>query len=214
MQDVDASRERAALNHARGISRCPYLPKASGESGTEKNLHRPGVTSDAMRGQESETLDSPYRRRLAEPAAAPICARMSASNPSSGGTLDARFLRAVEAWCARSFGTVACRDHGFVATWTLAKRRSGSGLPRPCWPATGSPGRVPATFESGAASATGETLEGVGAIQRKASIRAIAAEGRAGQRSERGIGDDVGKGRDEATAPATVPEPQERDRGK
>ena len=46
---------------------------------------------------------------------------MSASNPGPGGTLDARFLRAVEAWCARNgtsaaaFGTAACRDRGFVA---------------------------------------------------------------------------------------------------
>ena len=46
---------------------------------------------------------------------------MSASNPCPGGTLDARFLRAVEAWCAwngtsaAAFGTAACRDRGFVA---------------------------------------------------------------------------------------------------
>ncbi|MYI70473.1 MAG: hypothetical protein F4103_17605 [Boseongicola sp. SB0673_bin_14] len=47
---------------------------------------------------------------------------MNASNPGSGGTLEARFLRAVEAWCARqgaiagALGTAACRDRGFVAS--------------------------------------------------------------------------------------------------
>ena len=46
---------------------------------------------------------------------------MSASNPGPDDTLDARFLRAVEAWCAgngtsaAAFGTAACRDRGFVA---------------------------------------------------------------------------------------------------
>ena len=47
---------------------------------------------------------------------------MNASNQGTGDTLDARFLRAVEAWCARNgttagaFGTAACRDRGFVAS--------------------------------------------------------------------------------------------------
>ena len=47
---------------------------------------------------------------------------MSALNPSPCGTLDARFLRAVEAWCARNgttagaFGAKSCRDRGFVAS--------------------------------------------------------------------------------------------------
>ncbi len=47
---------------------------------------------------------------------------MSESNQGSGGTLDARFLQAVEAWCARNgttagaFGTATCRDRGFVAS--------------------------------------------------------------------------------------------------
>ena len=46
---------------------------------------------------------------------------MNASNQRPDGTLDARFLRAVDAWCARkgatagAFGTAACRDRGFVA---------------------------------------------------------------------------------------------------
>ena len=75
-----------------------------------------------MRGQAPETQDSPYRKRLADGAGAPICGEMNALNPSSCGTLDARFLRAVEAWCARNgttastFGTAACRDRGFVAS--------------------------------------------------------------------------------------------------
>ena len=60
--------------------------------------------------------------RLADDACAPICGEMNALNPSPCGTLDARFLRAVEAWCARNgttagtFGTTACRDRGFVAS--------------------------------------------------------------------------------------------------
>ncbi len=60
--------------------------------------------------------------RLADAADAPICGEMDALNPSPCGTLDARFLRTVEAWCARNgttasaFGTTACRDRGFVAT--------------------------------------------------------------------------------------------------
>ncbi len=47
---------------------------------------------------------------------------MNASNQRPDGTLEARFLRAVEAWCARNgatagaFGTAACRDRGFVAS--------------------------------------------------------------------------------------------------
>ena len=47
---------------------------------------------------------------------------MNASNQCTGGTLDGRFLRAVEAWCARNgttaaaFGMAACRDRGFVAS--------------------------------------------------------------------------------------------------
>ena len=47
---------------------------------------------------------------------------MNASNQCTDGTLDGRFLRAVEAWCARNgttaaaFGMAACRDRGFVAS--------------------------------------------------------------------------------------------------
>ena len=47
---------------------------------------------------------------------------MNASNQGSGGTLDARFLRAIEAWCvlqgatAGAFGTAVCQDRGFVAS--------------------------------------------------------------------------------------------------
>ena len=47
---------------------------------------------------------------------------MHASNQGTGGTLDARFLRAVEVWCARNgmtagaFGNAACRDRGFLAS--------------------------------------------------------------------------------------------------
>ena len=47
---------------------------------------------------------------------------MSVSNSDPGGVLDARFLRAVEAWCARKgmsagvFGAAVCRDRGFVAS--------------------------------------------------------------------------------------------------
>ena len=53
---------------------------------------------------------------------------MSASNPGPGGTLDARFLRAVEAWCAgnwtsaAAFGAAACRDRGFVAGLRKGRR--------------------------------------------------------------------------------------------
>ena len=36
---------------------------------------------------------------VADAACAPICAEMDASNQDPCGTLDARFLRAVEAWC-------------------------------------------------------------------------------------------------------------------
>ncbi len=47
---------------------------------------------------------------------------MSGSKTVPKGSLDARFLRAVEAWCAGSgmsagaFGAAACRDRGFVAS--------------------------------------------------------------------------------------------------
>ena len=53
---------------------------------------------------------------------------MSASNPGPGGTLDARFLRAVETWYARNgtsagaFGAAVCRDRGFVATLREGRR--------------------------------------------------------------------------------------------
>ena len=75
-----------------------------------------------MRGQAPETSDSLYRMRLADAACVPICGEMNALNPSPCGALDARFLRAVEAWCdlngttAGAFGTAACRDRGFVAS--------------------------------------------------------------------------------------------------
>ena len=47
---------------------------------------------------------------------------MSIPNSDPGGVLDARFLRAIEAWCARNgmsegaFGAAVCRDRGFVAS--------------------------------------------------------------------------------------------------
>ena len=53
---------------------------------------------------------------------------MNASNQGPDGTLDARFLGAVEAWCARNgatvgaFGTAACRDRGFVASLRDGRR--------------------------------------------------------------------------------------------
>ncbi len=45
---------------------------------------------------------------------------MSISNSDPGGVLDARFLRAIEAWCtgngmsSGAFGAAVCRDRGFV----------------------------------------------------------------------------------------------------
>ena len=72
--------------------------------------------------------DSPYRIRLADAARAPICGGMNASNQGPDGTLDARFLRAVEAWCARNgttagaFGAAVCRDRGFVASLREGRR--------------------------------------------------------------------------------------------
>lgn len=53
---------------------------------------------------------------------------MSASNACPGGTLDARFLRAVEAWCVRNgtsagaFGAAVCGDRGFVAGLRSGRR--------------------------------------------------------------------------------------------
>ena len=53
---------------------------------------------------------------------------MYASNQGPDGTLDARFLRAVEAWCERNgitagaFGTAACRDRRFVASLREGRR--------------------------------------------------------------------------------------------
>ena len=53
---------------------------------------------------------------------------MSASNPSPVGTLDARFLRAVDAWCAgngtsaAAFGVAVCGDRGFVAGLRKGRR--------------------------------------------------------------------------------------------
>ncbi len=47
---------------------------------------------------------------------------MSIGNSGSGGVLDARFLRAIEVWCARNeisagaFGAAVYRDRGFVAS--------------------------------------------------------------------------------------------------
>ena len=47
---------------------------------------------------------------------------MSIPNSGSGGVLDARFLRAIEVWCARNgmsagaFGAAVYRDRGFVAS--------------------------------------------------------------------------------------------------
>ena len=47
---------------------------------------------------------------------------MSIPNSNPGGVLDARFLRAIEAWCAGNgmsagaFGAAVCRDRGFVAS--------------------------------------------------------------------------------------------------
>ena len=47
---------------------------------------------------------------------------MSLSNSDAGGGLDARFLRAIETWCARNgmsegaFGAAVYRDRGFVAS--------------------------------------------------------------------------------------------------
>ena len=47
---------------------------------------------------------------------------MSIRNSNPGGVLDARFLRAIEAWCARNgmsvgaFGAAVYRDRGFVAS--------------------------------------------------------------------------------------------------
>ena len=47
---------------------------------------------------------------------------MSKPNSNPGGVLDARFLRAIEAWCARNgmsvgaFGAAVYRDRGFVAS--------------------------------------------------------------------------------------------------
>ena len=128
MPDASVPRARAELNQAREILRRSILPEAWEAPGTEKFFHRPGATCAAKRGQAAETSDSPYRRRLADAARVPICGKMHASNQGSGGTLDARFLRTVEAWRARNgttsgaFGTAACRDRGFVTSLREGRR--------------------------------------------------------------------------------------------
>ena len=93
-----------------------------GSSAPENFFHRHRVTSAATRGQAPETSDSPFRKRLADAARATICGGMNASNQGPDCALDARFLRAVEAWCARNgttagaFGAAVCRDRAFVAS--------------------------------------------------------------------------------------------------
>lgn len=64
----------------------------------------------------------PYRKRFSGPPAALIYAGMSGSKTVPKGSLDARFLRAVEAWCAGNgmsegaFGAAVYRGRGFVAS--------------------------------------------------------------------------------------------------
>ena len=72
---------------------------------------------------------------------------MSVSNTNPGGVLDARFLRAIEAWCAGSgmsegaFGAAVYRDRGFVASlrggrcprlWTVDRALAVMGEPPAC----------------------------------------------------------------------------------
>ena len=85
-------------------------------------FHRPEAACGALRGLACETQDLPYRKRFSHAPAAPIYAWMSVSNTDPGGTLDTRFLRAIEAWCARkgmsagAFGATVYHDRGFVAS--------------------------------------------------------------------------------------------------
>ena len=76
----------------------------------------------AMRCQGCEPPEFPYRKRFAGLSAAPIFSRMKAMETVPLGSLHARFLAAVEAWCARNgvsagaFGAAALRDRDFVAS--------------------------------------------------------------------------------------------------
>ena len=85
-------------------------------------FRRPVAPDGASRGQDCEAPEFPYRNRLAEPSAAPIFFCMNAMDAVPTGGLDARFLRAIEAWCARTgmsagaLGAAALRDRDFVAS--------------------------------------------------------------------------------------------------
>ena len=66
---------------------------------------------------------------VADAAGAPICGEMDASNPGPCGTLDARFLRAVEAW---RVGPGVGQHRGGLSR---RQRRSQGGGPDPDAPA-------------------------------------------------------------------------------
>lgn len=72
------------------------------------------------RRQVFESPEFSYRKRLAEPSAAPIFSGMNGSKTVPAGSLDTRFLRAVEAWCVRrgmsagALGAAALGDRDFV----------------------------------------------------------------------------------------------------
>ena len=113
----------AKWKQIRAIPRNPFRPAVFGPLGAEPSFfRRPEAACGALRRQGRETQELPYRKRFSGPPATLIYAGMSGSKTVPKGSLDARFLRAVEAWCAGNgmstgaFGAAVYRDRGFVAS--------------------------------------------------------------------------------------------------
>ena len=85
-------------------------------------FHRPEAACGALRGHRGETQELPYRKRFSDAPAVPIYAEWAYRIQTPAASLDARFLRAIETWCARNgmsagaFGAAVYRDRGFVAS--------------------------------------------------------------------------------------------------